>query len=305
MMIRLLIFLASLFLFGACASSASAPASRAEGIVAEIHNPSSRKVLVACHRGDWRNYPENSLAAIESVIGLGADIVEIDLALTSDSVLVVCHDRTLNRTTTGKGLIAEIPYDSVQRCFLKSGHGVATSHRVPTLREALELCKDRIVVNIDKGYQYYDLVQRLSEELGVTGQLLIKGKSPVADVAAKFSRYEHNMMYMPIIDILKPKGQALFAEYREKGIVPLAYEICWSEYTPEVETCMREVVAGGSKLWVNSLWPSLCGGLCDDAAFEGDPAAVYGKLVDMGATMIQTDRPELLISYLRSRGLHD
>ena len=303
---KLLILLSGLLLLQtSCSRPASAPASRAEGIVAEIHNPSSRKVLVACHRGDWRNYPENSLAAIESVIGLGADIVEIDLALTSDSVLVVCHDRTLNRTTTGKGLIAEIPYDSVQRCFLKSGHGVATSHRMPTLREALELCKDRIVVNIDKGYQYYDLVQRLSEELGVTGQLLIKGKSPVADVAAKFSRYEHNMMYMPIIDILKPKGQALFAEYREKGIVPLAYEICWSEYTPEVETCMREVVAGGSKLWVNSLWASLCGGLDDDRAFDGDPAAVYGKLVDMGATMIQTDRPELMISYLRSRGLHD
>ena len=305
MMIRLLIFLASLFLFGACASSESVSGTRAERVVSEIHNPASKKVLVACHRGDWRNWPENSLAAIESVIGMGADIVEIDLALTSDSVLVVCHDRTLNRTTTGKGLIAEIPYDSIQRCFLKSGHGVATSHRMPTLREALELCKDRIVVNIDKGYQYYDLVQRLSEELGVTGQLLIKGKSPVADVAAKFSRYEHNMMYMPIIDILKPKGQALFAEYREKGIVPLAYEICWDRPAPEVETCMREVVAGGSKLWVNSLWASLCGGLDDDRAFDGDPAAVYGKLVDMGATMIQTDRPELLISYLRSRGLHD
>lgn len=303
---KLLILLSGLLLLQtSCSRPASAPASRAEGIVAEIHNPSSRKVLVACHRGDWRNYPENSLAAIESVIGLGADIVEIDLALTSDSVLVVCHDRTLNRTTTGKGLIAEIPYDSVQRCFLKSGHGVATSHRMPTLREALELCKDRIVVNIDKGYQYYDLVQRLSEELGVTGQLLIKGKSPVADVAAKFSRYEHNMMYMPIIDILKPQGKALFAEYREKGIVPLAYEICWDRPAPEVETCMREVVAGGSKLWVNSLWASLCGGLDDDRAFDGDPAAVYGKLVDMGATMIQTDRPELLISYLRSRGLHD
>ena len=303
---KLLIFAAALS-GAACGEQAGTPtaANRAEGIVAEIHNPSSRKVLVACHRGDWRNYPENSLAAIGSVIGMGADIVEIDLALTSDSVLVVCHDRTLNRTTTGKGLIAEIPYDSVRRCFLKSGHGVATSHRMPTLREALELCKDRIVVNIDKGYQYYDLVQRLSEELGVTGQLLIKGKSPVADVAAKFAEHPRNMMYMPIIDILKPKGQALFAEYREKGIVPLAYEICWDRPAPEVETCMRKVVAGGSKLWVNSLWPSLCGGLCDDAAFEGDPAAVYGKLVDMGATMIQTDRPELLISYLRSRGLHD
>lgn len=299
------LFFLSFVFFWCCSPTASVPANRAETVVSELHDPASKKVLVACHRGDWRNYPENSLAAIESVIRMGADIVEIDLALTSDSVLVVCHDRTLNRTTTGRGLIAEIPYDSIQRCFLKSGHGVATAHRMPTLREALELCKDRIVVNIDKGYQYYDLVQALSEELGVTGQLLIKGKSPVADVAAKFARYEHNMMYMPIIDILKPKGQALFAEYREKGIVPLAYEICWDRPTPEVETCMREVVAGGSKLWVNSLWASLCGGLDDDRAFDGDPAAVYGKLVDMGATMIQTDRPELLISYLRSRGLHD
>lgn len=303
---KLLILLSGLLLLQtSCSHSASVPGNHADWVVSELHAPSSDKVLVACHRGDWRNWPENSLAAIESVIGMGADIVELDLALTSDSVLVVCHDRTLNRTTTGRGLIAEIPYDSVQRCFLKSGHGVATAHRMPTLREALEVCKDRIVVNIDKGYQYYDLVQALSEDLGVTGQLLIKGKSPVEDVAAKFARYEHNMMYMPIIDILKPKGQALFAEYRDKGITPLAYEVCWSEYTPEVEACMREVISGGSKLWVNSLWPTLNGGLCDDAAFEGDPAEVYGKLVDMGATMIQTDRPELLISYLRSRGLHD
>ena len=302
---KLLILLSSLSQFCGCTQTEPVSGTRAAAIVAEIHNPSSKNVVVACHRGDWRNWPENSLAAIESVIGMGADIVELDLALTSDSVLVVCHDRTLNRTTTGRGLIAEIPYDSVRRCFLKSGHGVATAHRMPTLREALEVCKDRIVVNIDKGYQYYDLVQALSEELGVTGQLLIKGKSPVEDVAAKFARYEHNMMYMPIIDILKPKGQALFAEYRDKGITPLAYEVCWSEYTPEVKECMDKVVASGSKLWVNSLWATLNGGLCDDAAFEGDPAEVYGKLVDMGATMIQTDRPELLISYLRSRGLHD
>ena len=295
-------------LTGAACGEQTAPSQtggRAEAIVAELHDPASKKVLVVSHRGDWRNWPENSLAAIESVIGMGADIVEIDLALTSDSVLVVCHDRTLNRTTTGKGLIAEIPYDSIQRCFLKSGHGVATSHRMPTLREALELCKDRIVVNIDKGYQYYDLVQRLSEELGVTGQLLIKGKSPVADVAAKFSRYEHNMMYMPVIDILKPQGRELFEEYRKSEKQPLAYEVCWDEYTPEVEACMKRIADGGSKLWVNSLWSSLCGGLDDDRAFEGGPAAIYGKLIDMGATLIQTDRPELLISYLRSRGLHD
>ena len=86
MMIRLLIFLASLFLFGACASSESVSGTRAERVVSEIHDPASKKVLVASHRGDWRNYPENSLPAIRSAIEMGVDIVEIDLALTSDSV---------------------------------------------------------------------------------------------------------------------------------------------------------------------------------------------------------------------------
>jgi glycerophosphoryl diester phosphodiesterase len=302
---NLLILLSGVLLLLHISCSHPVAENRAQSVVSEIHNSSSRKVLVVCHRGDWRNWPENSLAAIESVIRMDADIVEIDLALTSDSVLVVCHDRTLNRTTNGKGRISEITYDSIQRCFLKTGHGVVTSHRMPTLRQVLELCKDRIVVNIDKGYQYYDLVHTLSEELGVTEQLLIKGKSPVADVAEKFSHHQNNMMYMPIIDILKPQGQKLFAEYLDTNTVPLAYEVCWSEYTPEVESCMNKILASGSKLWVNTLWSSLCGGLCDDAAFEGNPAAVYGKLVDMGATIIHTDRPELLISYLRTRGLHN
>lgn len=302
---KFFILLAALALTTACTPPPPTSANRADSVVSEIHNPVSKKVLVVAHRGDWRNYPENSLAAIESVIRMGVDIVEIDLALTSDSILVVCHDRTIDRTTSGKGRVSEITYDSIRRCVLKAGHGVKTEHRMPTLREALAVCKDRIVVNIDKGYQYYDLVLKLSEELGVTRQLLIKGKSSVADVAEKFSRYEHNMMYMPIIDILKPQGRALFAEYRQQGVTPLACEICWSKYTPEVKACMEQVVTGGSKLWVNSLWPSLNGGLCDDAAFDGDPAAVYGQLVDMGATMIQTDRPELLLSYLRARGLHE
>lgn len=302
---KLLILLSGLSQFCGCTQTEPVSGTRAAAIVAEIHNPSSKNVVVACHRGDWRNWPENSLAAIESVIGMGADIMELDLKLTKDSVLVVCHDRTIDRTTSGKGRVCDITYDSIRRCVLKTGHGVKTTHRMPTLREALEVCKDRIVVNVDQGYEYYDLVLGVTEELGVTEQILIKGKRSTDVVAAKFSEHPRNMMYMPIIDILKPKGQALFAEYRDKGITPLAYEVCWSEYTPEVKECMDKVVASGSKLWVNSLWPTLNGGLCDDAAFEGDPAEVYGKLVDMGATMIQTDRPELLISYLRSRGLHD
>ena len=104
--------------------------------------------------GDWRNYPENSIPAIESVIRMGVDIMELDLKLTKDSVLVLCHDHTIDRTTTGRGRVCDITYDSIQRCFLRTAHGVRTPRKIPTLREALEVCKDRIVVNIDQGYEF-------------------------------------------------------------------------------------------------------------------------------------------------------
>ena len=277
--------------------------TRSEEIRERLLSRDTSKVFVASHRADWRNWPENSIPAIESVIRMGVDIMELDLKLTKDSVLVLCHDKTIDRTTSGKGRVCDITYDSIRRCKLRRAHNVVTDDlRMPTLREALEVCKDRIVVNIDQGYEYYDLALAVTEELGVTDQVLIKGKRPAEVVAAKFAAYPHNMMYMPVIDILKPQGRELFEEYRKSEKQPLAYEVCWDEYTPEVEACMKRIVDGGSKLWVNSLWPSLCGGLNDDRAFRGETEEVYGRLLDMGATIIQTDRPELLIRYLESKG---
>ena len=280
---------------------------RAASIVAELRNPKSKNVLVIFHRGDWRNYPEYSIPAIESVIKMGADIVELDIALTSDSVLVLQHDRTIDRCTTGKGKIIDMTYEEIQKYYLKNAHGARNSLdlKVPTLREALEVCKDRIVVNIDKGYDHYDLVLAIAEELGVTEQILIKGSKSLADVREKMAGNKQNLLYMPIITPSNAKSLALFDEYVADAEPQLAYEVCWGKMTPEVEDCMKRVVADGSKLWVNSLWNSLCGGLSDDVAYETSAEEVYGKLVDMGATMIQTDRPELLLDYLRSRGLHD
>lgn len=306
---RLLTFLSLATLLAACGTTADEPMSRAARIAAEIHNPASRRVLVAAHRGDWRNYPENSIGAIESVIRMGVDIVELDLKLTKDSVLVLMHDRSIDRTTTGRGRVSEITYDSIRRCRLRPAHHASqTRYTVPTLREALAVCKDRIVVNVDQGYEYYDRVLAVAEELGMTDQVLIKGSRSVADVAAVQAAHPRNMMYMPILSMQKQRGRELWEEYRREGVVPLAFELCWDAPSAEIDACARDIVAGGSKLWVNTLWPSLCGGeeagFYDDYAFENG-AEAYRKALDMGATMIQTDRPELLIEYLRSQGMHD
>jgi len=302
-----MIFIAAICCMASCKEAAPQYANRAEMIAAQIHNPNSKYVVVACHRGDWRNYPENSIPAIESIIRMGADIMELDLKLTKDSVLVLSHDWTIDRCTTGKGRVSDYTLDELKQFRLRRAHGVATdSLHICTLREALECCKDRICVNVDQGYEYYDMVLAITEELGVTDQILIKGKHSVASVAEKMAAHEHNMMYMPIIDIQKEQGQKLFQEYMGTKTVPLAYEVCWKKLTPEVSDCFKKVVESGSKLWVNTIWGSLCGYLDDDKALDcGDPAEVYDQVIALGASMIQTDRPEQLLNYLRKKGLHD
>ena len=77
--------------------------TRVQTALAALHDPSSKYVVVVAHRGDWRNYPENSIPAIESCIRMGVDMMELDLKLTKDSILVLSHDHTLNRCTTGSG----------------------------------------------------------------------------------------------------------------------------------------------------------------------------------------------------------
>jgi len=284
--------------------------SRAERIAAHLNNPKSNYVVVVVHRGDWRNYPENSIPAIESIIRMGADMMELDVKTTKDGVLVVSHDKTLNRCTTGKGPISDYTYEEICQFKLRRAHGVATdSLHMPTLREALLCCKDRICVNIDHGAGDYDKVLALTEELGVTDQILFKGKTPVAEMNKLFAAHEHNMMYMPIIDILKEKGAALFADYQKSGVVPMAYELCWKKNTPEVTSCIATILSSGSKLWVNTIWGTLCGFLDDDAALDasirtGSPAPIYDAVLSLGTSIIQTDRPALLIPYLDSIGRH-
>lgn len=289
----------------AAQSVCAAKPTRAQMVADELHKPVSKRVLVVAHRGDWRNWPENSLPAFDAAIKAGADIIELDLKMTKDSVLVICHDALVDRTTNGKGRVEDMTYDSIQTLVLKAGHGVKTTLHMPTLEQALLICKDRAVVNIDKGYEYYDQALEVCNRLGVTNQVLIKGKSMPADVRDKFARHDRNMMYMPIIEILKPKGRKLYEAYRQPGMRPMAYEVNWEQWSPEVEKVLKDIVASGSKLWVNSLWASQNGGWDDDAAYTGNPDDVYGKLIGTGATIIQTDRIEFLVNYLKSKGLHD
>ena len=240
--------------------------------------------------------------------------------MTADSVLVLCHDADVKRTTNFSRVyrdqkdksakVCDLTLAEIKSLSLQRQHRAAAidTLRMPTLREALLCTKDRICVNVDKGYDYYDAVLALTEELGVTDQVLIKGKKSIETVAANEAKHPHNMMYMPIVDIQKENGQKLLDSYMTQQVVPLAYEVCWQNNDDGAfpEAC-RRIREQGSKIWVNTIWGSLCGGNGndDDAAYQcKDPGEVYQQYLDNGVSMIQTDRPELLIGWLSKKGRH-
>jgi len=139
--------------------------------------------VVVAHRGASLAYPENTLEAFEGAIVAGADIVELDVRLTSDSVPVVLHDMDVSIATDGSGFVHQLTFDQVRR--LDASKGRARPARVPTLREALELLSGRAGVNVEiknlPGEPSFDSpreetaeqVVKLLDEVGFDGPILV------------------------------------------------------------------------------------------------------------------------------------
>ena len=284
--------------------------SRTDKLLRELNNPKSEYVFVIAHRADWRNFPENSLEAIESAIKMGVDIVELDVHRTADGALVICHDKTINRTTNGKGKIAELTLDSIRNCRLRAGHNAVTRYKMPTLEEALDVCKGRVLINLDKAVNYYDQIMDMLVKRNMADQVIMKSSKTAPYMKKFFSKHDVNMLYMPIVNYTGKawaKHEALFQGYLETDLPFIAFEMCWDGTLPNEGKVFKKVLKSGKRLWINTLWGKLCGGKengYDDDAAVGNEEKIYGKILSYGTSMIQTDRPQMLIKYLESKGRH-
>ena len=285
------------------ATSLAVCAQRSKTLVKELNDFKSKKVLVVSHRGDWRNAPENSLQAFKNCIDMGVDMIEIDLHKTKDGQLVLMHDNTINRTTDGKGKVSDYTLAELKKLHLRNGMGRVTFHQIPTLEEVLNLSKGKILINIDKGYDYFKDVYVLLEKTGTTEQVVIKSGYDYAKVKADNGDVLNKVIYMPIVNLNKPDAEKMIDSY--KALKPVAIECCFSQVTPDVLRLLKKVNENGSKIWINSLWPSLNAGHDDDRAVElGEPDETWGWILKQGAALIQTDRPQALINYLKKHKRH-
>ena len=106
--------------------------------------------LNIAHRGASAYAPENTMAAFEKAVELGADVLELDLHLTRDDELVVIHDDTLDRTTDGKGPVHDRDLEDIKRLDAGRwfGEGFA-GQRIPTLDEVLDRYAGKLLLALE------------------------------------------------------------------------------------------------------------------------------------------------------------
>ena len=270
----------------------------------KLINRDLSSVIVVAHRGDWRNFPENSLEAIDNAIKMGVDIVELDVKKTKDGELILMHDRTLERTTTGKGLVSENTLDYIRSLNLKNGCNIRTVHKVPTLEEALLHAKGKIMINLDQADLYFDQIYELMKKTGTTKQIIMKGRKPAAEVKRQFGDYLKDVIYMPIVDLDTAEAERQIEAFI-KDMSPVAFELLFVKDSNLLPKKLASTLKGRSLIWYNTLWDTMAGGHDDDMSLQNLDAG-YGYLIDtLGCRIIQTDRPAYLLDYLRKRKLHD
>lgn len=98
---------------------------------------------VYAHRGASIEFPENTLAAFRRAVELDVEGIELDVHVSADGHLIVMHDETVDRTTNGRGALADLTLDEIEQ--LDAGNG----EKVPTLGEVLDLVGDKLHVDIE------------------------------------------------------------------------------------------------------------------------------------------------------------
>ncbi|UYV11895.1 MAG: glycerophosphodiester phosphodiesterase family protein [Phycisphaera sp.] len=271
----------------------------------------------AAHRGPGAGGPENSLPSIEAAVAMGCDMVEVDVRRTADGHLVLMHDKTVDRTTNGTGRVDAMTMEQVRELRLLDDDGSPTDLRVPTLREALLACRGRIMVNLDKASGYLAECLSTATRLGMRSHVVLKASVRPEDARGYLASHglaslaggqsEDTLSFMPIV-----------AYAGDTSVDDVSHHLSALRVldAPTIEVCFDGVQAGDrlidpvaeqldgrARLWMNSLWDSISGGRSDAQAID-DPHAVWGWMVDHGVSVIQTDEPQRLLEYLRSRGRH-
>ncbi len=271
----------------------------------QLKQPENETILISAHRGDWRNAPENSIQCLKQSIEKRFDIVECDLKLSKDGHLIIMHDKTIDRTTNGKGKPEEYTLAELKQLKLKSALGHVTRHTIPTFEEYLQVAKGKVMLCLDKAFDYFDVAMDLVKKYEMEDQVIYNTPSISLDSLRTLIPALKDNLVLNLLGFPQDttRGNELTASYKNRGNA--IFHPTFSSDTIPLIKWLPSVKKNKLHLWLNGLWPEHNAGHDDDTAVEENKQdETWGWLIEQGATIIQTDRPTELLDYLRKRGLH-
>lgn len=234
---------------------------------------------ISAHRGggDLKGYPENCIESFAYLAKNLPVIIECDIDLTKDSVMVMMHDASLDRTTTGTGKLIDRNYAELGQYRLEDNMGTVTPYKIPTLEEVLRWGKNKVAFTLDvKRNVSFAKVVDMIHKTGASDYVSVITYN--AQDAARLTKLDPNLMISVTI-----RNRAEYDRLRELGVPDNRMVAFVGVKEPDADL-YKFLHDKGIACILGTL-----GNLDKQAAAKGDQ--VYKTFAQNGADIMSTDRP--------------
>ncbi|MEO1052097.1 MAG: glycerophosphodiester phosphodiesterase family protein [Bacteroidota bacterium] len=244
--------------------------------------------LISAHRGGpYPGFPENAIETFQNIAEQVPTIIECDISMTKDSVLILMHDKTLDRTSTGSGNVLDQVYDEVKDLLLVDNEGDTTSFHIPTLDDVLSWGGGKVLFTLDvkRGVPFEKVVAAVEKFEAASYAAIIT-------YSIKDAVLVHAMNPNIMISVSAGNDGAL--EQIVKSGIPVKNLLGFVGIREPDSAHYAKLQELGIKTILGTL-----GNLDKSAAAKGDDS-VYLTYIKNGAHIIATDRPLEVASVLHS-----
>ncbi len=241
--------------------------------------------IVSAHRGGpAAGLPENCMATFESTLETTFSMLEIDPRLTKDGVVVVHHDASLERTTTGHGLVAEHTWEELKELRLRDTLGNVTNYSIPSLDEVIEWARGNTILVLDqKDTPLATRVQKITDHRAESYVMMIVGR--LEDVQSCYRLNPNIMMEVFLGD------RRRFDQFAQSG-VPWHNIMAFVGHTPPQDReLIRMIHAQGTLCMAGTSRNLDLEYVQHGASASADLEGRYHRLLDFGVDIIETDIP--------------
>jgi glycerophosphoryl diester phosphodiesterase len=239
---------------------------------------------VAAHRGGAGLWPENSLLAFRQALALGVDALEFDLHMTADGEVVVLHDPTLERTTTGAGRVRDLKLADLAGARLKARDGTVTDELIPTFAQVLDLASKGSAellpeIKVDANRQRYDRIEdkvlALVRARGLSARTTIQAFQP--ETIRRLRELEPKARTM----LLVARGDVERDRARPAEAVRRARDLGATDLGMNHRLIDADVMAAARADGVRV------------SAWTVNDEADIRRMIDLGVDVVMSDRPDL------------